>query len=694
MVMDSKAKKVFDWYINNQVKTIDLLTLAAVLSGNKIISRRKAIEFLGDYFKKGNRTGRISNFVNEAQYLELRKKSKVAFLEQVFHDLANNYKVLMIGKILGYPVSKLRDPIDPRELELQKLHEQLSKAEAEMNQLLKQSNELQMSNDKIDKYWSGTFSDLREKYDKLHSENVELKTANNKLQAQAKELEVEKVRLDNERKKLQKEHEDQHDNYGQRLDKLRIQEIVQKELQTKYEREVNRFKEEYEELQKKEQAEYKKKLQSLEKTLDQLYSENTAQQKEIDRLKTNGAQLAESVEKWQDRYAQLKKEYEALEKNKVRYTYLQFENDQQVLEVLEENAKAKGLVYDKDTLQNFHIAIKTAPLTILEGVSGTGKSQLVSLYAKTIGLDADHVRILPVSPSWTDDTDILGYYDAEQHRYIEAETELVEMLRDAEAHPQDLYIVCFDEMNLAKVEHYFAKFLSLLEKDENERDLLLFSRNQTANNGYERKVKIGDNVRFCGTINIDESTFRLSDKVLDRSIVITLPKPDISDLRKMESDSSAKKTQTELKVIDSYAMTEERKDIGLESMEVLILKEIDKLLTEYDPKFGVAARVYKYFSRYLAEVTDNNLENDLARPKAFDLLIAQKLLPKIRGTREQVGELFGFYNKENDEVEASKLRDMLDEFEKASYFQGVTLEVSRNKIEEKARLLEAYGYID
>ena len=125
----------------------------------------------------------------------------------------------------------------------------------------------------------------------------------------------------------------------------------------------------------------------------------------------------------------------------------------------------------------------------------------------------NRMKIIPVSPSWTDDTDILGYVDIKNMRYNEASIGLVKLLLEAEKNPDDIYLVCFDEMNLAKVEYYFAQFLSILEKDPKDRLLTIYNKalekDLENSNEYPAEIKIGTNIIFCGTINVDESTFSI-----------------------------------------------------------------------------------------------------------------------------------------------------------------------------------------
>lgn len=198
------------------------------------------------------------------------------------------------------------------------------------------------------------------------------------------------------------------------------------------------------------------------------------------------------------------------------------------IEHFEAVAKKDGLFYTKKDLINFHTAVKSSSLVILSGLSGTGKSQLVQCYAKALGLVDDAFHMIPVRPNWNDDSDLIGFVDSMHMVYRPSDAGFINILMEAcqERNENKLYIICFDEMNLARVEHYFSQFLSILEMPEKSRILRLYASEYESrlynSDKYKSTIKIGNNIRFIGTVNIDESTFHFSDKVLDRANVINL----------------------------------------------------------------------------------------------------------------------------------------------------------------------------
>ncbi len=196
--------------------------------------------------------------------------------------------------------------------------------------------------------------------------------------------------------------------------------------------------------------------------------------------------------------------------------------------------KRRGFSFTTDDLVNFHACAKIGGLTILAGPSGTGKSSLPRLYAEALGCDEEYLHV-PVRPDWLDDRDLIGAFNAIAGRFEPASAGLVERLIAAAADRATgrggLYFLCLDEMNLARVEHYFAQFLSVLELPPEARAIALFAPGLAGSNdpyrAYQR-VPIGDNVRFLGTVNIDETTHFFSPKVLDRSQVVAFGPPDLS----------------------------------------------------------------------------------------------------------------------------------------------------------------------
>lgn len=177
------------------------------------------------------------------------------------------------------------------------------------------------------------------------------------------------------------------------------------------------------------------------------------------------------------------------------------------------------LYYDLEVIKQTFAVFGSAKMLILQGISGTGKTSLpyaLGQYLRNPSL------ICSVQPSWRDRTELFGYYNDFTKKYTE--TDFLKTLYEAQYY-DDMKLIILDEMNIARVEYYFAEMLSILELPrEDERFVTVVS--SEADNDPEKmvegKVWIPSNVWYVGTINNDDSTFAVSDKVYDRAIPIDL----------------------------------------------------------------------------------------------------------------------------------------------------------------------------
>ncbi len=182
-------------------------------------------------------------------------------------------------------------------------------------------------------------------------------------------------------------------------------------------------------------------------------------------------------------------------------------------------ASKLGLYYSREDIRRFVSGLGTSKIMILQGMSGTGKTSLA--YAMGQFLRNDSV-VVPVQPMWKERSDIIGYFNEFTKRFNET-TMLVKMYEAG--YRKDMYITILDEVNISRIEYYFAEFLSLLElPDEDKRYLDVVSdvwKNDPENlkNG---QIKLPPNMWFIGTANNDDSTFAISDKVYDRAMIINL----------------------------------------------------------------------------------------------------------------------------------------------------------------------------
>lgn len=345
-----------------------------------------------------------------------------------------------------------------------------------------------------------------------------------------------------------------------------------------------------------------------------------------------------------------------------------------------------NLLYREEDLINFHTAMKSSKLVILSGMSGTGKSKIVQAYGKALGLNENGLNFISVRPSWADDSDLLGYVDSMNKVYRPGDSGFIDTLVEAENNEDKLYIICLDEMNLARVEHYFSQILSVLETNCENRNLILYNSALESDlensDRYKSSIKIGDNILFVGTVNLDESTYHFSDKVLDRANVINLNQVSFLELKNLEKGSIRDLDLEEISFLDFNKMTKKSENIELREIELEFLTEIHKNMNLLNRNVGIGFRIVSQIDSYIRNIPENSI---ITRKKGIDIQLAQRVLPKLRGTREQWGEFIGEYC--NKEILNSEIIKILDKYKDVSDFQ-----VSRAYILNKARELEIYGY--
>ena len=177
------------------------------------------------------------------------------------------------------------------------------------------------------------------------------------------------------------------------------------------------------------------------------------------------------------------------------------------------------LYYSIDDIRRFIAGLAVTKIVILQGMSGTGKTSLAYAFGEFLD---NASTVVPVQPMWKERTDLVGYYNEFTKRFNE--TTLLQKMYEAN-YSKDIYITILDEMNIARVEYYFAEFLSLLELPNPDRRYLDVVTDEWDNDPIQLKggqIKLPNNMWFIGTANNDDSTFAISDKVYDRAMVMNL----------------------------------------------------------------------------------------------------------------------------------------------------------------------------
>lgn len=286
---------------------------------------------------------------------------------------------------------------------------------------------------------------------------------------------------------------------------------------------------------------------------------------------------------------------------------------------IEAAVKALGGHYPNGEVRRFHAALNFLPhkhFVILSGLSGTGKTQLALKYARAVhGLtsntdDDPLIFECPVRPEWTDPTGLTGYFDVLTNRYVVPT--FLEAVLVATAHRESPVFVILDEMNLARVEYYLSDVLSCMETQGR---LQLHSNSVplegTTGASIRAELPLPANLFIIGTINVDETTNPVSDKVLDRASVIDMSAVDVPGFL-----ASLETRYPELK--DARTASEAK------------LTEIHGLMQQYGLGFGY--RLIEEFVRYHA-FDAAHLKSTTA--DVTDQLLVQKVLVKLRGAERQ-----------------------------------------------------------
>jgi energy-coupling factor transporter ATP-binding protein EcfA2 len=348
-----------------------------------------------------------------------------------------------------------------------------------------------------------------------------------------------------------------------------------------------------------------------------------------------------------------------------------------------------GLLYSEKDLINFHTAMKSSNLVLLAGMSGTGKSKLVHAYSRALGLYSDQFTFIPVRPSWTDDADLIGYADTLHMVYRPGDSGLINALKQAEKEEDKLFVICFDEMNLARVEHYFSQFLSILEMEPGRRLLRLYNdelANRLYNSAqYPPTITIKDNVMFVGTVNLDESTYHFSDKVLDRANVIQLEVLPFSHLVDLGDKKKVVHSRDQVINYEAFDLFKNKnRNLDLLPDEIDFLWELHCELQKVNKQMGVGQRIVRQMDAYLKNLPELT---EFTREDALDLQIVQRILTKVRGSEDQLYLLIGNYEKNTGHIRASAFLDLLMKYSHLSHFER-----TRRVLMNKARELKQNGY--
>lgn len=376
------------------------------------------------------------------------------------------------------------------------------------------------------------------------------------------------------------------------------------------------------------------------------------------------------------------------------------------LEQLKNALQKEGLVFSSRVINAFHTSLKCHdinPITVLAGVSGTGKTLLPMRYAERMGM---HRLVIAVQPRWDSPQDMFGFYN-----YLEKEYKATELSRalirmdpynyaseefpmlDSTWVKDRLLLVLLDEMNLARTEYYFSEFLSKLELRREVKEPSEPSKRSQAEveldagpSKHRFRIWVGHNVFFVGTLNEDETTQTLSDKVLDRANVIRFGKPD-EKARAARNNTQVQESRVAYLSFDQWQSWQREvteHDEWYEEVAALT-RRLNAALDRVGRPFGF--RVQQAIEHYVANYP--RVEEETRHKLAFADQVEQKIIPKLRGidlgsthANECLSDVETVISELNDEELSSTFEVARMESENLGMFQwrGVT----RREVEDNA----------
>ena len=263
-----------------------------------------------------------------------------------------------------------------------------------------------------------------------------------------------------------------------------------------------------------------------------------------------------------------------------------------------------GLRLDEQTIRRYHVSLRTRGFVVLSALSGSGKTALATRYAGIVGAQS---LVVSVAPNWTTNEDLLGYVDPINGDYRHTQfSEFLIAAQDERERAQlerrtaQPFHLILDEMNLARVEYYFAKFLSAMELRTAGSPALI-----DLGGGFQ--VLLRSNLKFVGTVNVDETTHAFADKVYDRAQLIEVP----VDRAGLELHTAGRSYQS-------------------------------VVLAIWDTMSGVAPFAYRVLDD-MASYVEESARLGIGWQTAIDEQLLQKVLPKVKGTDPRIGDaLQGF----------------------------------------------------
>ena len=599
-------------------------------------------------------------------------------LEYNFSDILEKIRESQ-GNLQKEIISSYNDETERQKNIINQAINELKEVKSSKEELIDKENELNIREKKLIELEKDIKSKI-EKFDRIEKEIREEEKEKNsseisKLEKEVRELTEKNTDAKNEIRRLENLNADSFskEELNARIGELqdRKKELEEKllgkgDLQTQ---EIKTLKGKIETLEQKNAniSEENKKLYTEKMQLIEYKDRIEVVERALPELERSKESLLALLEKREEEISELKSRQmsEEAKKETIEQAYFTIEEkeNKEAEEITDEikwlnkiknSFKEVGFEFSDRLLYAFHTSLKVGdwnPLTVLAGVSGTGKSELPRLYSRYGGIN---FLPLAVQSNWDSPYSLFGYYNSLEGKFNA--TSLLKVLYQAQEDAKNsisdyLTIVLLDEMNLAHVELYFSELLSKLEllrgSDEVKLEIDIAEKNP-----YE--IKLNKNIIWVGTMNEDETTKSLSDKVIDRSNLINFPRPNKfvsrNELKELEEAPKLKRELWESwKWNDVKNMLMQNETTKEENIKIITdfedkvddLKEKMEEINGYLKFSGraIGHRVWQSIENYirnyplvLESIRNRNSEElKKAIQIAFEDALVQKLMPKLKG---------------------------------------------------------------
>ena len=403
-----------------------------------------------------------------------------------------------------------------------------------------------------------------------------------------------------------------------------------------------------------------------------------------------------------------------------------------------------NLYFTQETIENYLLSLKTKPFVILTGNSGTGKTKLSQYFSKYLGEKIGDENLLyelvPVGANWTENRNILGYENIITNSYHS--TPALDLILKAQNDMENPYFLILDEMNLSHVERYFSDFLSAMEsresvplyterkikvKDSEGNTIEKYNYEVFSSNGVliPSKLEIPPNLFIIGTVNVDETTYMFSPKVLDRANVLEFETIKPVDYKDFEENEDKKPNFADISFLEEVlynnkyfnpieefrTQSNNIKEMSITDLKIILdaVELLDDLKDELlkfqivlkDSRFDFGFRVVNEILRFIvfSWVYEEDY-NDEKFDRYFDTQVKQKILPKLHGSERELKETlenlrtlcaYGRdieYDEESEDDFLKSLREKQEiSIEKSKYNE------SAKKLDKMLKVLEQQKYV-